>query len=602
MKKKVSIIFLFLLLFSLSFILAQNETNIDEKAYACLEDRVSGNCATISAEERIFSLLAIGECKSEVDTYSNSNAGTRLTALAILALSNSNSDTSEAEADLLARTETPTNMDWLLQIETIGTSSCTVSYDSNSYTVAVNSDKKLSGTNLGNCLSLYTPGNYWLKIDQGCYDKEFAISCDDSFSTNLLYKKTGSETLYVSSKTSSAAAQGTTVEKVSSFCFTLDSSSSACDYESSLWAALVLRLKGHDVSSYLPYLTAMAEDYDNLLPESFLYTLTSDINMKNSLLLKQVAQGYWTVSGSQYYDTALALLPFQNQELKEKTKTIDWLESVQGTDGCWNNGNIRDTAFLLYSIWPKPITPISPDVDDCEESGFFCLSPMGCIDAGGNELPTYGGCFGVGSVCCSQKEPLLACADQGGELCDATEQCLAGSTVDSLDSNSEKFCCLEGTCGTAQVSECETNNGFCKSSCSNNEQASIYLCTYSADFCCVPKKTSYAWIIVLLVILIILVVLGIIFRKQLKEIFFKVKAWVQDKFNKFFKKGGAKPAQGPGPRFPPASSTRPTGIIPRRIIPQQPQRPAAQQPVVKKPAAGKSDFDDVLKKLKEIGK
>lgn len=63
--------------------------------------------------------------------------------------------------------------------------------------------------------------------------------------------------------------------------------------------------------------------------------------------------------------------------------------------------------------------------------------------------------------------------------------------------------------------------------------------------------------------------------------------------------GKGKPSQqGPGPRFPPTSSSRVyPGAVQRRIIPTQPQRPIARPPV-----KNKSEFDEVLRKLKEIGK
>jgi hypothetical protein len=85
-----------------------------------------------------------------------------------------------------------------------------------------------------------------------------------------------------------------------------------------------------------------------------------------------------------------------------------------------------------------------------------------------------------------------------------------------------------------------------------------------------------------------LVLIGIIFRKKLRGFLLKFK----------FGKGKSKPMIMGGPRFPPTSSQRIyPGAIPRRII-----QPIQRRIPVKRPAEEKGDFDEVLKKLKEIGR
>jgi len=58
----------------------------------------------------------------------------------------------------------------------------------------------------------------------------------------------------------------------------------------------------------------------------------------------------------------------------------------------------------------------------------------------------------------------------------------------------------------------------------------------------------------------------------------------------------SRPLQYGGPRFPPSSQRPYPGGIQRRILPSQQRIP------VRRPPQKKSEFDDVLKKLKEIGK
>lgn len=591
MKKSVlfGILIIFLIL-NVSFIIAvENETKVDN-AYSCLEEKVEGRCSSLSLEERIFSLLAIGECGDEITSDSQYKSNIKLRAQAILALDKINVDTIEEEEWLLSQNTTPDDMEWLLQIEGEAPT-CTINYGGSSYpNIIIGEDKKIN-TPAGACLQLYG-GDYWLKILPTCYDYEFEISCDKSFSTNLLYKKTsgaGSDTIYVSENTHTASAAGTTTEKVNSFCFSGDTS---CDYEASLWSAFVLNFEGYDISPFLPYLITMADENQEYLPESFLYSLTNDF--RNELLLKQQSDKWWLYSGDKYYDTALALLPFQNEELEQKTNTRNWLleEGVQGNDGCWDGGNIRNTAFILYSIWPRGLSFIDDEGIDCGDAGGYCMSPMSCQDSGGENLgEEYSKtCFGA-SICCDKEKILDTCSEQGGEICGSGEMC-STSTVEASDSSE---CCIGSCQAPSEKTECELyGDGNCRTSCySDEEESEEYECD-SGEVCCTEKtiseKKSYWWIWVLL-ILITLVVMGIIFKDKLRPVWFKVKS----KLGKF-KLGGSKP--GPKPRFPPS----PPGMLPQRVMPRRVLPPAQRQPMKKPAGKPRKDMDDVLKKLKEMGK
>jgi hypothetical protein len=584
-KKGVFFVLLLLLVFlvlSAFTVRAANETNADVKAYACLENKVKDQCSTLSTEEKIFSLLTIERCKAELlsdslaeECWPDVGCKIKTTAQAILALRHVNADTTAAENWLLSQQGNFADIDWFLETEAEGKTSCTVTYLGNSYSFTINEDKTLSGSS-GSCLRV--DSNYWLKISPTCYDYEFKISCSNSFLTSLLYKKKTSTTVYVSEETHSASGEGTTTEKVSSSCF---KEGSSCNYEGSLWAAVVLKSRGYDVSSYIPYLVAMADDNEKYLPESFLYSLTNDFRV--DLLAKQQESKWWLVSGDKFYDTAVALIPFQNEQLTEKSDSKTWLTEVQGEDGCWQ-GNIRDTAILLYSLWPKKAANVST-AKDCESSGYACMSSASCSDVEGNILTDYTGCFGT-NICCSKKQQLKTCSEQNGELCDSDEQCLGGSSVSASDTTGGRICCIRGVCGVQEKSECELKGGYCKSICSSGEEFVSYSCT--SGNCCMIKQKSNLWIVIVLAILIILVVIGIIFRKKLREFFFKLKS----KFGKGKEKG--RPTTG-GPRFPPSSQR--VYPVQRRILPQQPRAPV-RRPVPQK----KSEFDDVLKKLKEIGK
>jgi hypothetical protein len=601
MRKKVVVSFFILfVILSLSLIFAAENESVAEKGYDCLESEVEDKCSSLSTEEKIFSLMAIKLCKDEVlDDSSDDNcwpkSGCRLktTAQAMLALKESKVNVNDSAEWLLSNTAAPPALDWLLQIDSPNSTSCTISYSGDSYEISIGEDKKIDRA-AGTCLRLYGE-RYWLEVSDNCQDIEFEVSCRNAFSTNLLYKDQSSSIIYVSKKTSSASSEGRTTEKVSSFCFKQGAS---CDYEGSLWAALALDVSGYDSSPYIPYLVTMADSNQQYLPEAFLYALIGK-SYRNDLLLKQRENKWWLASGDKFYDTALALYPFQNEQITEKTGSIAWLKEVQEDDGCWQ-GSIRNTAFILYSIFPKksPSQPDSePDVMDCEDEGYFCLSRANCEDAEG-EVLDYSGCVGV-NICCSKEEPLETCSEQAGEICDRDEECIDGTTVSASDLSSGEICCIGGECMEEQPAEeieCEVHNGECRGDCLSNEQAESYDCP--SGICCIEKpaeKESYFGIIIFGV-LILLVILGIVFRRKLRELMFRMK----------HRGKGPGPAQvqGPGYRpFPPSSPSRPlvrspqTRTVPRTIMPSQ-SMPPARKPVSK----SKEEIEDVLKKLKEIGK
>ncbi len=541
--------------------------------------------------------MAVGECKSELLEDSSGNecwpggsCNIKTTAQAIFALSNVNSNTDDAEEWLLSKEISPRDMKWYLQIESSEQTSCVVSYAGSSYNLEISEDKTLN-SGAGSCLRL-AQENYWLEISStspGCYDNEYEISCDKDFFTTKLFKKSTSPTIYVGETHSSAG--GTTIEKINSFCF---STASSCDYEASLWAAFVLDSLDYEASSYLPYLITLAEDNKKYIPESFLYLLTSDTDYRTSLLLKQKANKYWqgVVGNDKFYDTALALYPFQYEDPQEKTNAKKWLlEEAQEESGCWNSGSIRDTAFVLHSVWPGALSAADDNggidgVLDCGTSGYYCMSRMSCQEVGGSILSEYD--CSAPYRCCDTPKTQETCLALGGEICISGERC-TGTTDDSSDLLFGETCCLGGTCQeTTSETECEISGGSCSAfGCDENEEeSSVYSCE-SGDYCCFEKtpgkSTVWIWI---LTILIVLVVLGIIFKDTLRRFWFRTKSGV----------GGRKRPR-PGGYLSPAPLTGRPERMPMlgRALPPPPKRHLKRQPP-------RGDIDDVLKKLRDMGK
>ena len=600
MKKKVLLLYLSItfILFVSFAIAADNSTACAsgdnsckvDKAYSCLNDKIdSKTCSSLSPDEKVFSLMATGKCINDVLNDSKYKSDLKFTSESLIGLHNSGSDTQDAQDWIKSQERSSIGLNWFLEIESPQKTTCTIGY-SNSNSVVIDENKKITSLTGGGCLSL-AQGNYWLEINPNCYNENFTISCDQQFLTTLLYQKQNSNTVYVSQTTHSSSAQGETTEKVNSLCF---KSGSSCDYEGSLWAALALSTEGKDVNSYLPYLITNAPDNENLLPESFLYQLTGNDDFKNTLLSKQINNKWWVSSNDKYYGTALALYPLKYEDSQQKTDSMDWLlNDVQGTDGCWNSGDIKNTAFILASIWPRSFTATGSNASsliDCEASGYYCSSRINCDTA--SVLSNYY-CSGT-FVCCSQKQQVSTCSEQGGSVCNSNQKCVGvGSvSVDASDISGGEICCVSGTCSDVsnqtQVSSCESSGGICRTSgCNTNENEVFELsCSYN-DICCKPKQTTSSgisvWVWILLG-LIVLVVLGIIFRDKLRRLLLRIKSG--------FGKGSSK---GSGPRGPPGRP--PFFRPPRGFMPQRralvPRRASSEKP---------GELDDVIKKLKEIGK
>jgi hypothetical protein len=619
MKKGVLFI-LILLLIGFSFVSAdvnttqnsnQNSSAVEDsrsqidKAYDCLLERINKTtCSKLSLEENIFSVLSTGKCEEELvarskdgECWPKDNCNLKSTAQAVLALNRMGEDVDKPKAWLISQNGTPERVNWYLQIDSNEQTSCKITYDGSSHITNIDSDRRvLSGA--GPCLSIESGREWWLRISSTCLDKEFEVSCNTGFSTSLLFRRADSPVFHVSENTHSASPEGTTTEKINSFCF---KNSGSCDYEGSLWAALVLDYLGQEVTSYLPYLITMADENTQYLPESFLYGITGYLDFKVELLQRQKVNKYWEEStGRRFYDTALALFNI-NDEPPEKANSKSWLLEIQGKDGCWDGGNILTNAFLLYSIWPRAVSSSGGTAGpvECEDSGNFCMSSVDCK---GEILRNYH-CGGA-LVCCTTQKSLESCFDLGGQKCNPSEtRCVGGAMQDSSGLSAGEQCCVGGYCAEpTTIPECEEKGGRCASYCATDEDTSDDECDFDSDVCCVTKTTKggigWFWIILLL-LLIILVVLAIIFREKLRPYWFRLKSK--------FSRGTPPASQQFRPRGPPGAPglMRPKTPFPqRKIIPQRRIFPPTQnkfRPASRTINSSSSEHEDILKKLKEMG-
>ena len=447
----------------------------------------------------------------------------------------------------------------------------------------------------GSCLEII-PSGYWLKINPSCYTKQFQISCKEDFITTLLYGKPNSDTIYVSSATHSAASLGSTTEEINSRCFR--SSGSGCDYEGSLWTTLALQKVGRSTTSFVPYLVALSSENQQVLPSAFIYTITAADDQYSELLSNQKQSRYWEAPSTRYnrfFDTALAFYSLSGSDANEIENAKNYLLSIQTKEGCFNNNNIRDTAFLLYSGWPRGGSTFSGGSssngttirEGCELSGHFCEFSYSCTQAGGIVLSGFS-CSGA-QTCCSVRVQQQSCSSKNGKICSANEQC-SSSPVSSLEGS----CCLDNCNKITSRDTCTTDyKGTCKSDCSSDESLiSAGNCLSPAELCCKAKgttsttKSNTLWIWILL-ILILLIILAIIFKNNLILYWYKFKG---------------RASSSPAKRSPPSSpSPQLFRQMPMRLGFAPPQKARPSLPASRR-SPRDNEMEETLKKLREMSK
>ncbi len=269
-----------------------------------------------------------------------------------------------------------------------------------------------------------------------------------------------------------------------------------------------------------------------------------------------------------------------------------------------------DTEECCFGIC-ESISP-APSVS-CSSAGYYCMSSLDCNKIGGKVL-NYS-CSGF-SICCD-KEKIAGetCEEAGGEICASGKKC---SQRTFTYSDTEE-CCFGQCEEPKELDECTSMRGVCEPyECGKGYSLnSEYECEYPMDLCCIPdaKKSGPKALFWIFLILVILVSLGIIFRKNLTEFWFKIKS-------KFGKKKPKPPRTGPL-GLPSINSRNPfRRTSPRRILPSSSRhsprtrpfsRPSShsssKKPIFKsssvpslKAPEKSSELDDVLKKLKDMEK
>jgi hypothetical protein len=636
--KKEGLLVLFALIAVLSvltvtFVNASSFSSPDEairNAYLCLFNNTV-NRTDLSLQEAVFTTLAEGyqnntyttiEHQRNGNCWPSSSCTLKDTSQVALAYNAIGENTSGIETWLISKNMSVTGLQWFLEIDINNhiPSACTVSDGSSTQNVQIDEDMKLSGST-GSCLTVSSDG-YLLTVSPSCIDNKFTVSCDQDFITTMLYKKTGGDTVYVSSDTHGASSLGTTNEQINSKCFSLGNS---CDYEGSLWAAVSLQKLGYDVTSFIPYLLALEEDNQNLLPSSFLYVLTGGQDQYSELTTSQLQNKFWQAgaNNSRFYDTALAVSALSGASSNEKDNAKQYLLDIQQPNGCWNNNNVRDSAMTLWAGWPGSLNsypgsggnsggtggtmPIDTNpgnasqASQCSLAGYDCTSAFSCLDAGGTVLSSYG-CPSLQS-CCSVTITQQSCSALGGVVCGSNQEC-GGQQVPSSDGS----CCTSACIDTQNQNSCETlNAGTCKSACVSGESEVSESCS-AGQVCCAasggsPSNSSSSgsslWIWFLIGIILILAILGVVYKDKVRLWWFKLSGKLKTTpvvKSPDVQTGGImpiqrRPLQIGGPMRPMPSSSRPAPV--NRPIPKKVENAKSQKD---------KDFEETLRKLKDMSK
>jgi len=653
MKKELIFLLVFALVFSAASVNAQTAATTTKinLAYNWLANAVS--TWPSSTEDSSLALLALSYDdriaslgRSELFSKSNANecwpsiCRIKPTALAVLALNNLKENMETADSWLIEQQKsfTDTEAAWYLQIDSAESANCSISYDG-SYSISLDENKKLSNS-AGSCLAL-TSDKYWLSISKSneCLDKTYSITCDNDFVSSIFYTKGG--TLYVPSETFSASSGNSVDAKIQSVCL---AESGQCSYEGTLWAAFALKKENKEAGQLLPYLLAQKDA--KFMPDALLYLATDNSEYAENLITSQNADGSWTIAGTPYstvYDTALASLALKKYYSAANTdKAEAWMLGQQNADGSFGTLNkVRDTAIVLYALWPKEAATLG---NECENQGYSCksfcsageeeetfysgscLAGVCCKPSTGETCEVLSDClkracdgeivkndFGITGACEYMTEVTCydgfdndangltdnddpscrsenSCDELAGTICSSSEICQGGEMRITSDT---EYCCVYGVCAQGLETCAEQGGDICSSeeSCSNFIKAS------DTSFCCSKEcgKKGGLWWLVILLVAAIAVVLFLLYKKGI------------------IKFGGKPKSSGPGPggfppsypaTFPPAGASKPQPAAqqPSMQIQKQPmglfRRPLSAKP--RKKTSKEEELEAAFKELKRI--
>ncbi len=396
---------------SVSWITQQSKTTSEQASLALLAATKSD---AVNNQDAITQLLNF---KNKQAYCFPSECNTKDTALALMSLSKAGQ---AASTDALLQQQKPNiGGEWLLQIDTQSSGTCTIKYGDDQTQVQVENSRIKSDLceysvqfNLNDCLKSNLLKN---KISM-----DIIIQCGPlgSGKISLLYKI---EDKYFLVGEVSNNVFATLKIKNSNF----------GDYESTLYASWALESMGKRF--YTPGIES----------SSLMYLITKENNFINDLLNMQDTS---TGSFGSVFETSLANLALRKhaQNTIEIGMAKSWLESVMLTDNTWNK-DVRDTSMAIYGAFAPLDIDITPSITPsytpsaqpaCNENG-VCDT---FLDEDSINCPSD--CF-CGDDICDSAEDEISCP-QDCEEEEFEPECYDNSDCDSGYICEDNICIEEG--------------------------------------------------------------------------------------------------------------------------------------------------------------
>lgn len=326
---------------SANWIMSQPRVTTSDAALAVL---VAIKSDIINNQDAIDDLVSLKSKTS--DCWPSSGCNSKDTAIALLAVAKSKAAVSFDQLN-----EKPaTGGEWLLQIETQSTGTCTVGYTGGSKEIQVENSRIKSDLcpfstlfNLNSCLESN------LLSDKASLD--ISVNCGQLGSSKISLVHRADGKYFVVDQVSPNAVATLKIKN-----------SNLGDYESTLYGSWALKSAGHEVNSIIWLKRFYTPGIES---SSIMYLLTGEPSYVDDLVVLQDSSG----SFGSVYETGIATLALR----KEATHTIeeglakDWLEYQVDESGSWNN-NIQDTAMAIYGAFASLDIDITSPISSYEPS------------------------------------------------------------------------------------------------------------------------------------------------------------------------------------------------------------------------------------------